>query len=153
MAWLTVVKDAILDALSVLSIHLPDLVTRAAAFVTEQVWPLFWEALAQPIIWLAVAALVFGSQVLSLAELWRKGQPLLAKVPGSSRFASHAERRRARAVAPPPPAASGGRRSSSGRRSSATSTTSTCRPSTRCAWCCGPGSSSSAPTWPSTRRS
>jgi hypothetical protein len=50
-----------------------------------------------------VAALVFGSQVLSLAEIWRKGQPLLAKVPGSTTFASHAERRRARGVRPPPP--------------------------------------------------
>ena len=38
----------------------------------------FWEVLSQPIIWLAVAALVFGSQVLSLAELWRKGQPYAA---------------------------------------------------------------------------
>lgn len=103
MAWLAVVKNAILDALSVISIHLPALVTRAVAFLAEQVWPLFWEALAQPIIWLAVAALVFGSQVLSLAELWRKGQPLLARVPGSTRFASHAERRRARGFQPPPP--------------------------------------------------
>ena len=49
------------------------------------------EVVGQPIIWLAVAALVFGSQVLSLAELWRKGQPYLEKVPGSTAFASHAE--------------------------------------------------------------
>jgi hypothetical protein len=41
--------------------------------------------------------------VLSLAELWRKGQPYLEKVPGSTAFASHAERRRARGVTPPPP--------------------------------------------------
>ena len=103
MAWLATVKNAILDALSVISIHLPALVTQLASFLADEVWPLFWEALAQPIIWLAVAALVFGSQVLSLAELWRKGQPLLAKVPGSTTFASHAERRRARGVRPPPP--------------------------------------------------
>ncbi len=103
MAWLAVVKNAILDALSVLSVHLPALLTRAASFVADEVWPLFWEALAQPIIWLAVAALVFGSQVLSLAEIWRKGQPLLARVPGSTTFASHAERRRARGYQPPPP--------------------------------------------------
>ena len=103
MAWLDTVRDAILDALSVLSIRLPAIVTQVVGFVTDEVWPLFWEALAQPIIWLAVAALVYGSQVLSLAELWRKGQPYLEKVPGSTAFASHAERRRARAVAPPPP--------------------------------------------------
>jgi hypothetical protein len=103
MAWLAAVKNAILDALSVISIRLPALVTQLASFLADEVWPLFWEALAQPIIWLAVAALVFGSQVLSLAEIWRKGQPLLAKVPGSTTFASHAERRRARGVRPPPP--------------------------------------------------
>ena len=103
MAWLAAIKNAILDALSVISIRLPALVTQLASFLADEVWPLFWEALAQPIIWLAVAALVFGSQVLSLAELWRKGQPLLAKVPGSTTFASHAERRRARGVRPPPP--------------------------------------------------
>ena len=41
--------------------------------------------------------------MLSLAELWRKGEPYLAKVPGSTAFASHAERRRARGKRPPPP--------------------------------------------------
>jgi hypothetical protein len=103
MAWLDTVRDAILEALAVLSIRLPAIVTQVVGFVTEEVWPLFWEALAQPVIWLAVAALVYGSHVLSLAELWRKGQPYLEKVPGSTAFASHAERRRARGVAPPPP--------------------------------------------------
>jgi hypothetical protein len=102
MAWLATLQEAILDALSVLSIRLPALITRAVGFVVDEVWPLFWEALAQPVIWLAVAALVYGSQVLSLAELWRKGQPYLEKVPGSTAFASHAERRRARGVRPPP---------------------------------------------------
>ena len=76
MAWLETVKDAILERAGVLSIRLPAIVTQAVGFVADEVWPLFWEALAQPVIWLAVAALVFGSQVLSLAELWRKGQPL-----------------------------------------------------------------------------
>ena len=103
MAWLATVRNAVLDALSVLSIHLPEVITRLTGFLTDEVWPLFWEALAQPVIWLAVAALVFGSQVLSLAELWRKGEPYLAKVPGSTVFASHAERRRARGKQPPPP--------------------------------------------------
>ncbi len=102
MAWLDALKNAVLDALSVISIRLPELVTRLADFLAEEVWPLFWEALAQPIIWLAVAALVFGSAVLSLAELWRKGEPFLARVPGSTVFATHAERRRAKGKQPPP---------------------------------------------------
>jgi hypothetical protein len=103
VAWLATVKNAVLDALAVISVQLPMIVTRVAGFLAEQVWPLFWEALAQPIIWLAVAALVFGSQVLSLAELWRKGEPYLARVPGPTVFASHAEKRRARGVRPPLP--------------------------------------------------
>lgn len=106
MAWLDALRDAVLDALSVISIHLPAIVTQLASFLADEVWPLFWEALAQPVIWLAVAALVFGSQVLSLAELWRKGEPYLAKVPGSTVFASHAERRRAKGKQPPPPGVS-----------------------------------------------
>jgi hypothetical protein len=103
MAWLATLKNAIFDALSVVSIHLPAVVSTVVGFVVEEVWPLFWEALAQPVIWLAVAALVFGSRVLSLAELWRKGEPYLAKVPGSTVFASHAERRAAKGKQPPPP--------------------------------------------------
>lgn len=102
MSWLENLWDAVLDALSVISIHLPALITRLASFVADEVWPLFWDALAQPVIWLAVAALVFGSQVLSLAELWRKGEPYLTRVPGSTVFASRAERRQAQGKQPPP---------------------------------------------------
>ncbi|BAK33023.1 hypothetical protein MLP_00090 [Microlunatus phosphovorus NM-1] len=102
MAWLDSWWQHLLDALSVISIHLPVIVTRMVGFLADEVWPLLWEALVQPVVWLAVAALVFGTQVLSLAELWRKGQPYLAKVPGSTVFASHAERRRAKGKLPPP---------------------------------------------------
>ena len=102
MAWLDSGWQHLLDALSVISIHLPEIVTRTVGFLADEVWPLLWEALVQPVVWLAVAALVFGTQVLSLAELWRKGQPYLAKVPGSTVFASHAERRRAKGKLPPP---------------------------------------------------
>lgn len=103
MAWLATLQRAVLDALSVIAVQLPAVIVRLATFWSEQVWPLFWEALAQPVIWLAVAALVFGSRVLSLAELWRKGEPYVARVPGSTVFAQHAERRRARGVPAPPP--------------------------------------------------
>ncbi|MFT4166704.1 MAG: hypothetical protein QM650_15810 [Microlunatus sp.] len=100
--WLESLWRSVLDALSVISIQLPELVTRFVGFLVGEVWPLVLEALVQPVIWLAVAALVFGTQVLSLAELWRKGEPYLAKVPGSTVFASHAERRRAKGKLPPP---------------------------------------------------
>jgi hypothetical protein len=58
--------------------------------------------ITQPLLWLAVAALVFGSRVLSLAELWRKGQPYAARVPGASAFAAYAEKRALRRPGPPP---------------------------------------------------
>jgi hypothetical protein len=51
---------------------------------------------------LAVAALVFGSKVLSLAELWRKGQPYAARVPGASIFARYSDKRAVRRLGPPP---------------------------------------------------
>ena len=102
MGWLDSLWQSILSALSVISIQLPELVTRLVVFLAGEVWPLVLEALVQPVIWLSVAALVFGTQVLSLAEVWRKGEPYLAKVPGSTVFASHAERRRAKGKLPPP---------------------------------------------------
>jgi hypothetical protein len=40
--------------------------------------------------------------VLSLAELWRKGQPYAARVPGASAFARYAEKRSLRRLGPPP---------------------------------------------------
>jgi hypothetical protein len=57
---------------------------------------------AQPLFWLAVAALVFGSRVLSLAELWRKGQPYAARIPGATAFARYSEKRAFRRLGPPP---------------------------------------------------
>lgn len=102
MGWLDSLWQAVLNALSVISVQLPEIVTKLVGFVTAEVVPLLLEALVQPVVWLAVAALVFGTQVLSLAELWRKGEPYLSKVPGSTVFASHAERRRAKGKLPPP---------------------------------------------------
>lgn len=102
MGWLGSLWQLLLNALSVISVQLPEIVTKLVGFVTAEVVPLLLEALVQPVVWLAVAALVFGTQVLSLAELWRKGEPYLSKVPGSTVFASHAERRRAKGKLPPP---------------------------------------------------
>ena len=75
---------------------------RLGVLFRDQVWPIFLEVLTQPLLWLAVAALVYGSRVLSLAELWRRGQPYAARVPGASVFARYAEKRALRQVGPPP---------------------------------------------------
>ena len=80
----------------------PRCISRLVAFFNEQVWPIFVEVVSQPIIWLAVAALVFGSRVLSLAELWRKGQPYARRAPGASTFASYRQKQAVRRLGPPP---------------------------------------------------
>ena len=102
LQWLSTIRDAIADAFVVPG-HRPAGGARAARpFFGDQVWPIFLEVLAQPLLWLAVAALVYGSQVLSLAELWRRGQPYAARVPGASVFARYAEKRALRRTGPPP---------------------------------------------------
>jgi hypothetical protein len=88
--------------LSLIHAQLPELVDRAVGFVSNQIWPVLWPVVSQPIIWLAVASLVFGSQVLSLAELWRKGQPIATRVPGASKFARRADKLALRRIGPPP---------------------------------------------------
>ncbi len=39
-------------------------------------WSLLVDGLARPLLWLAMAGLVFGSRVLTLADLWRVGRPV-----------------------------------------------------------------------------
>jgi hypothetical protein len=102
LQWLSTIGDAIADAFAFLAIDLPAVLERLGRFFGEQVWPIFLEVLTQPLLWLAVAALVYGSRVLSLAELWRRGQPYAARVPGASVFARYAEKRSLRRTGPPP---------------------------------------------------
>jgi hypothetical protein len=100
--WLNNVGDVVAEAFAFLAIDLPAVLERLGAFVRDQVWPIFLDVLTQPLLWLAVAALVYGSRVLSLAELWRRGQPYASRVPGASVFARYAEKRALRRVGPPP---------------------------------------------------
>ena len=100
--WLAAIKNEVAEFLAIFRIDLPAILERLGTFFAEQVWPIFLDVLTAPLLWLAVAALVFGSRVLSLAELWRKGQPYAARVPGASVFARYAEKRALRQVGPPP---------------------------------------------------
>lgn len=90
--WLDNIGDWWTGLLSAINARLPVFLDAGWTYFTDEVWPLFWEVVSQPIIWLAVAALVFGSQVLSLAELWRKGRPLATKIPGASHFSRHRDK-------------------------------------------------------------
>lgn len=96
VGWLAAIRGTVLDALRVLWSGLPEIVVRAAEFARDELWPLFWEVLSQPIVWLAVAALVFGSNVTSLAELRRKGRPVATRLPGAAALLRRADERAAR---------------------------------------------------------
>ena len=102
VGWLATLRDVLAEALAVFRIDLPAVLLEVGALFSDQVWPAFWEVLSQPIIWLAVAALIYGSQVLSLAELWRKGQPIGRRLPLVAKFAKHSDKLAARRVGPPP---------------------------------------------------
>ena len=102
MQWLAEIQDALARFFAIFRIDLPYLITQAWNFFRDQVWPVLVDVLAQPLLWLAVAALVFGSRVLSLAELWRKGQPYAARIPGATAFARYREKRAFRRLGPPP---------------------------------------------------
>jgi hypothetical protein len=102
MQWLAEIKDAVASFLAIFAIDLPEILTRVTSFLSEQVWPVLVDVVAQPMLWLAVAALVFGSRVLSLAELWRKGQPYAARIPGATAFARYREKKAFRRLGPPP---------------------------------------------------
>jgi hypothetical protein len=72
-AWLDQAASAILAPV-------PPAISDAAAAgwqaFSGQVWPVLVDGLARPLLWLAMAGLVFGSRVLTLADLWRVGRPV-----------------------------------------------------------------------------
>ncbi len=99
--WASLVGD-LARFFALFRINLPHVLIVVGAFFWEHVWPTFWQVLSQPIIWLAVAALIYGSQVLSVAELWRKGRPVGDRLPMVATFAKHADKVAARRIGPPP---------------------------------------------------
>ncbi|MGI3785447.1 MAG: hypothetical protein ACRYG2_32250 [Janthinobacterium lividum] len=100
VVWLDGAGRALEHALAALHLRLPELLHRFGAFLADPVWPMFWTTVSQPVIWLAVAALVYGSQVLSLADLWRQGRPVASRVIGASRFDRRSDKRALLPVAP-----------------------------------------------------
>ena len=56
-----------------LRFDLPALVQQAWTFLAGTVLPVFWDVLSQPLAWLTLAALVFGSRVLTLGEVLHPG--------------------------------------------------------------------------------
>lgn len=56
-------------------VDLPDFLSAAWTFWSQTLWPVLFSGLTRPLLWLAMAGLVFGAKVLSLADLWRLGEP------------------------------------------------------------------------------
>lgn len=84
--WLETLTAGLAVAVEPLRINLPAVLTALARGL-DTLWGWFVTGMAEPLAWLAVAALVFGSHVLSLAEMWRKGQPLTSHVLPRTRLA------------------------------------------------------------------
>jgi hypothetical protein len=102
MQWLAELQAVLARFFAIFKIDLPYILTQLWTFFRDQVWPVLVDVLAQPLLWLAVAALIFGSRVLSLADLWRKGQPYAARIPGATAFARYREKQEFRRLGPPP---------------------------------------------------
>ncbi|WP_152365141.1 hypothetical protein [Microlunatus speluncae] len=102
VGWFASGLDAFRGLLASLNLRLPELVDQWVTFYLDEVWPSFWEVFSQPIIWLAVAALVYGSHVMSVAELWRKRTPITTRLKGATSFEPRSDRRRLQGIKPPP---------------------------------------------------
>lgn len=79
--WLQVPMNGVRQIGDWINIDLPQIMTSAWTWLWETGWPVVLKAVGEPILWLAVAALVFGTGVLSFAELWRKGKPVGSALP------------------------------------------------------------------------
>lgn len=81
--WIATARDGLATSLQSLQIDFPDFLSWWTPLWEDSLWPALVKATTEPVVWLAVASLVFGSRVVSIAELWRKGQPLSSVVPGA----------------------------------------------------------------------
>ena len=106
--WLDTAVDPLRSLLAAIAVNLPQLLVDAFDYLTGTIWPALAEAVVQPLAWLAVAAIIFGSNVMSLAELNRTVRdqlPTRHSAGAQARTARRAVRREARVASV---AASGG---------------------------------------------
>lgn len=90
--WFASLKHWLSDVVASLGINLPAILDAVGSFITERAWPVITSGLAEPIFWLAIAALIYGSSVISVAELWRAGKPLASRVRVARRVLDRASR-------------------------------------------------------------
>lgn len=93
MAWLSDLCGLLDNLIGGLGIDPTAVYHAISTFFGTQLWPLITAGLTKPIFWLAVAALVYGSSVISVAELWRKGRPLASRIRVARRVMERSARR------------------------------------------------------------
>ena len=57
---------------SVTHIPLPDVINAVWTWIATILWPLFWNVLSQPVLWLSVIALVGGMQFIDANTIWNR---------------------------------------------------------------------------------
>ncbi|RCK70351.1 hypothetical protein DT076_06785 [Desertihabitans brevis] len=72
LGWWSELGADLAAGFAVLRVDLPAVWDRAVELWSTLLWPVVWERLSEPVAWLALAALVFGSRVLSLADVWQR---------------------------------------------------------------------------------
>lgn len=71
--WLNDIGSVIASWLAKLHELVPEFIGAAWRFASGTLWPLFSDGIMAPLLWLAVAGLVYGTYTLSAAELWESG--------------------------------------------------------------------------------
>lgn len=76
-----------------LGIDLLGVLTQLGELWWNTIWPAISAMVVEPMLWLALASLVYGSQVLSTADLWRKGRPVTVQTRRSQLRVGDGQRR------------------------------------------------------------
>ena len=97
-SWWDRVHEGVMTSLGHIHSVLPRFFDSALDWLSGTAWPWFAYAFGEPVLWLAVAALVFGTRVMSFAEMWRKGEPLSAHLDADHHLVIDKKGRRRRAA-------------------------------------------------------
>ena len=74
--WLDYPGWGVRQLASWLGIDILGVLDRLGELWWNTIWPAISAMVVEPMLWLALASLVYGTQVLSTADLWRKGRPV-----------------------------------------------------------------------------
>ncbi len=74
--WLDYPGWALQQLFAGLGLDVSQLLDAVGSWWGEAIWPGVSAMVVEPMLWLALAALVFGTRVISAADLWRRGEPV-----------------------------------------------------------------------------